>query len=131
MAIMNASSDNDSGDTMQNARIVDETGRLSPWIDTIREVLRAAGYDIADTGDEMAGLTVLLYPENSGNTEKKYNEDVLLIAVPDYDSLPGDKSSRTEIIGTHRLIVRHHLTDADLPNSLAKEIRPLINLFLT
>lgn len=131
MVIMNVSSDNDSGDTMQNARIVDETGHLGPWIDTIREVLRAAGYGIADTGDELAGLTVLLYPENSGNTEKKYKEDLLLIAVPDSDSLPSDKSSRTEVIGTHRLIVRHLLTDADLPDSLVKEIRPLINLFST
>lgn len=117
-------------ESLGNARIIDETGRPALWTETLREVLSAAGFGITDSDSEEAALTVLLYPEDSGCGETEYGGDLLLLEVPDDDSQSLDKSLRTEVIGSHRLKARHHLTGIYIPNSLAEELRPLVNLFL-
>jgi hypothetical protein len=129
MVIINKLSDNERGVQMQNARIIDETGRTGPWMDTLKEVLGAAGYGITGPDNEAAGLTVLLCPENSGNGEERYPGDLLVLSIPGKRDIPEKEASRTEVIGTHRLKARHHLKGIDVTKSLAEELRPLINLF--
>ena len=118
------------GGIMPEARIIDETGRTGPWTETLREVLGAAGYGITGPENEHAGLTVLLYPEDSGTGEEQYSGDLLVLAVPRDQSGAASESSRTEVIGTHRLKARYHLREIQVSQALADELRPLINLFI-
>jgi hypothetical protein len=130
MVIMNRYSDNLYGVTMQYARIIDETGRTGPWTETLREVLGAAGYGLTEPENDNAGLTVLLYPEDTSNGEDRFTGDLLVLSIPGANISAGNERSRTEVIGTHRLKARHHLNDIQVAQSLAEELRPLVNLFL-
>lgn len=115
---------------MPEARIIDETGCIGPWTDTLRKVLGAAGYGLTGPENEHAGLTVLLYPEDTGTGEERYSGDLLVLTVSPNQSGSGTEPFRTEVIGTHRLKARHHLKEIQVTQTLADELRPLINLFI-